>query len=279
MWKGKKIKVITEIKGIKVQTNNTLKKKKMKNLTKLTFAIFALMLLFTACSKDDDDNSLSKDKKLASLVFPPNNEGKQAVLNYKYDDQGRLVEISEDNILNMSYYIFTYMPDGRVEKIKVPDVGNDQVKYIDYTFFYENESQIPNRIRYSGAVPTYIADVVNIDNTLFWKNKDGDEFVLEGVNTTNNTFQRLVAGGVTFTPHFNTQLKNGLAAQAVLNIPLAMTESYAFFVLYSRLQLNSQPIIRMETSDGELFNWKHETDAAGYITKDKIQGGIEYRYR
>lgn len=126
-------------------------------------------------------------------------------------------------------------------------------------------------------MPTYTADVVNIDNTLFWNNEDGDEFVLEGVNTTNNTFQRLVAGGVTFTPHFNTQLKNGLAPQAVLNIPFAMLQGYEGIIVYFGLQLNSQPIIRLETSDGELYNWQYETDAVGYITK--TPGGIEYRYQ
>lgn len=117
MWKGKKIKVITEIKGIKVQTNNTLKKKKMKNLTKLTFTIVAFMLLFTACSKDDDDNLLTKDKKLASLVSPPNDQAEQSVINYQYDDQERLIEIAQENPY-LVFFTFTYMPDGRVEKIK-----------------------------------------------------------------------------------------------------------------------------------------------------------------
>ncbi len=247
----------------------------MKNLSKLTFILFAFTLLFTACSKSDDDNSLTKDKKLVSIVFPPGSQGKQMVANYRYDDQGRLIEIVQENPYLVTF-TFTYMLDGRVEKIKVLKDFFDQ-KYIDYTFFYESESKIPNRIRYSGAVPTYTADVVNIDNTLFWNNEDGDEFVLEGVNTTNNTFQRLVAGGVTFTPHFNTQLKNGLAAQAVLNIPFAMLQGYEGIIVYFGLQLNSQPIIRLETSDGELYNWQYETDAVGYITK--TPGGIEYRYQ
>ncbi|OPC39223.1 hypothetical protein BAY02_09945 [Elizabethkingia anophelis] len=248
----------------------------MKNLSKLTFALIALMLLFTACSKDDDDNSLTKEKKLVSIVFPPGSQGKQMVANYRYDDQGRLIEIVQENPYLVTF-TFTYMLDGRVEKIKVLKDFFDQ-KYIDYTFFYESESKIPNRIRYSGAVPTYTADVVNIDNTLFWNNEDGDEFVLEGVNTTNNTFQSLVIRGITYTPQYNTQIKNGLATQADLNIPLAMTEEpYAFFAFYASLPLNSQPITRLETSDGQLYNWQYETDAVGYITK--TPGGIEYRYQ
>ncbi len=247
----------------------------MKKLAKLTFAIFACTLLFTACGKNDDDNLPAKDKKLVSIIFPPNSQGKQMVANYRYDDHGRLIEIAQENPY-VVLYTFTYMPDGRVEKIKALKDFFDQ-KYVDYAFFYESESKIPNRIRYSGAVPTYTADMLNIDNTLFWNNENGDEFVLEGVNATNNTFQRLVTGGVTITPHFNTQLKNGLATQAVLNIPLAMLPGYDGIILYFGLQLNSQSIIRLETSGGELYNWQYETDAVGYITK--TPGGIEYRYQ
>lgn len=274
MWKGKKIKVITEIKGIKVQTNNTLKKKKMKNLTKLTFTIVAFMLLFTACSKDDDDNLLTKDKKLASLVSPPNDQAEQSVINYQYDDQERLIEIAQENPY-LVFFTFTYMPDGRVEKIKALTDLQSQL-YTDYTFFYENESKIPNRMRYSGAVPTYTTDVVNIDNTLFWNNGNADEFVLEGVNAAENTFQSLVIDNTTYTLHFTNQLKNGLATQGALNIPLAMTKDYTGLLVYFGLQLNSQPITRLETSGGGLNNWQYETDAASYITK---LGGIEYRYQ
>lgn len=247
----------------------------MKNLTKLTFAIFAFILLFTACRKDDDDNLLTKDKKLASIVSPSNDQGKQMVVNYRYDDQGRLIEIVQENPY-LVIYTFTYMPDGRVEKIKgLKDIQSKL--YTDYTFFYENESKIPNRIRYSGAVATYNADVLNIDNTLFWNNENGDELVLEGVNATNNTFQSLAIGNTTYTLHFNTQLKNGLATQVALNIPLAMTKDYAGLYVFVGLQLNSQPIMKIESSIGELYSWQYETDAAGYITK--IQGGIEYRYQ
>lgn len=89
----------------------------MKNLTKLTFTIVAFMLLFTACSKDDDDNLLTKDKKLASLVSPPNDQAEQSVINYQYDDQERLIEIAQENPY-LVFFTFTYMPDGRVEKIK-----------------------------------------------------------------------------------------------------------------------------------------------------------------
>jgi len=254
---------------------STINSRNMKNLTKLTFTIVAFMLLFTACRKDDDDNSLTKEKKLASIVSPSNDQGKQMVVNYRYDDQGRLIEIVQENPY-LVIYTFTYMPDGRVEKIKgLKDIQSNL--YTDYTFFYENESKIPNRIRYSGAVPTHTTDVLNIDNALFWNNEDGDEFVMDGLNTTNNTFQSLVIRGITYTPQYNTQIKNGLATQADLNIPLAMTEKpYAFFAFYAGLPLNSQPIKRLETSDGQLYNTQYETNAAGYITKN---GTLEYRYQ
>ncbi len=244
----------------------------MKNLIKLTFTLLAFTLLFTACKKDD--KNLHKDKKLASLVSPPNNQGEQVIINYKYDDQERLIEIAQENPY-LVFFTFTYMPDGRVEKIKALTDLQSQL-YTDYTFFYENESKIPNRMRYSGAVPTYTTDVVNIDNTLFWNNGNADEFVLEGVNAANNTFQSLVVGNTTYTLHFTNQLKNGLATQGALNIPLAMTKDYTGLLVYFGLQLNSQPITRLETSDGGLHNWQYETDAASYITK---LGGIEYRYQ
>ncbi len=247
----------------------------MKTILKISFALITFTLLLTACKKDD--KNITKEKKLTSIVAPPNNEGKRMVVNYRYDDHGRLIEIVQEKPY-LVFFTITYMPDGRVEKIKVLKDFFDQ-KYVDFTFFYESESKIPNRIRYSGAVPTYTADIVNIDNTLFWNNEDGDEFVLEAINTTNNTFKSLVAGGVTITPYFSTQLKNGLATQAVLNIPFAMIPGYEGIMLYMGLQLNSKPITKLETSSGELYNWQYETDAAGYITKDKFQGGIEYRYQ
>ena len=56
-----------------------------------------------------------------------------------------------------------------------------------------------------------------------------------------------------------------------------MLQGYEGIIVYFGLQLNSQPIIRLETSDGELYNWQYETDAVGYITK--TPGGIEYRYQ
>jgi hypothetical protein len=113
----------------------------MKNLSKLTFILFAFTLLFTACSKSDDDNSLTKDKKLVSIVFPPGSQGKQMVANYRYDDQGRLIEIVQENPYLVTF-TFTYMLDGRVEKIKVLKDFFDQ-KYIDYTFFMKAKARYP----------------------------------------------------------------------------------------------------------------------------------------
>jgi len=86
-------------------------------------------------------NSLTKDKKLVSIVFPPGSQGKQMVANYRYDDQGRLIEIVQENPYLVTF-TFTYMLDGRVEKIKVLKDFFDQ-KYIDYTFFMKAKARYP----------------------------------------------------------------------------------------------------------------------------------------
>src|SRR5690606_35242199 len=120
---------------------------------------------------------------------------------------------------------------GRVEKIR----GSYGLEYIDYTFSYENDSKIPSRMKYSGAVPTYTTDILNVNNDLFWNNEDGDNFTLESINLSDNTYTSRSENSITITPVFNTQLKNGLEKQADLFIPLGLTTHSLFYMVYASL--------------------------------------------
>ena len=245
----------------------------MKTITKLTFAFLAMMLTFTACRKNDDDQPDNRPKKLKALVIT-NNDGTQSVFNYKYDTEGRLTEISLENPYIVAF-AFTYKTDGRVEKIRYSyDLG----PFTDFTYSYSGDSNIPDRLKFSGKVPTYTSDVIYTNNTIFYNDEDGNEYAIEGVDVANNSFGSILYDNITYTPHFNRQLKNGLETQSAINIPLSMTSSCFVTLQGAGLPLNSQVITGMENSNGYQSVWQFETDAAGYITKVK-NGAAEFLYQ
>jgi len=242
----------------------------MTTITKTTVVLFAITILFATCGKNEESN---KTKTLSSVVIT-NNDG-ILTYNYKYDTQGRLTEISLQNPY-LVFYTFTYMADGKIEKIRH---SYDGQSFVDFTYSYSDDSKVPDRMKYSGNLPAYTTDVIYSNNTLLFNDEEGDEYAVEGINVENNTFSSIVMDGKTYIIHFNRQLKNGLEKQSVLNIPLSMTMgNFLMYQFYGGLPLNAQVVTGLETSDGQQLNLQYETDATGYITKIK-NGNVEYRYK
>ena len=239
----------------------------MKNLTKLTFALFAFMLLLTACGRDDD-NSLTKDKKLTKVIYRQNVNSTK-VLNYKYDSDGRLIQIDLDDT-TMPFIKFNYINKDQIGRIEFPSNSMS----FDYT--YTANSPLPNSIYIKDGSHHATADVTFIDGNLNFKTVDIDR-TLTAVNTTDRSFKSIIDGVSSFKFNFDHTKKNGLGNQKALNIPIALTGNIETLYL---LQLNTQVINSIQLSNGntQTLELEFEYDTEGYITKTK-DGKIEYFYQ
>lgn len=237
----------------------------MKKLTKLTFAILAFTLLFTACSKNDDDIP-PQNKKLAKVIYRQNVNSTK-VLNYKYDANGRLIQIDADDT-TMPFIKINYISTDQIGRIEFP--SNDMS--FDYT--YTGNSPLPNSIYIEEGSHHATADITFIDGNLNFKTFDIDR-TLTAVNTTDRSFKSIIDGLSSFQFFYDHTKKNGLGDQKALNIPIALTGNIE--VLYL-LQLNDQVINGIQLSNGNAQTLEFEYDTEGYITKTK-DGKIEYFYQ
>lgn len=239
----------------------------MKYITKLTFAIFAFTLLFTACSKDDDD-ILPQNKKLAKVIYRQDVNSTR-VLNYKYDSEGRLIQIdTEDN--TMPLIKIKYINTDQIGRIEFPS----NTMSFDYT--YTANSPLPNSIYIAEGSHHATADINFVDGNLNFKTFDIDR-TLTAVNTTDRSFKSIIDGLSSFQIIYDHTKKNGLGDQKALNIPIALTGNIETLYL---LQLNTQVINGIQLSNGntQTLELEFEYDTEGYITKTK-DGKIEYFYQ
>lgn len=237
----------------------------MKKITKLTFAILAFTLLFTACSKDDDDIK-SQNKKLAKVIYRPDVSSTR-VVNYKYDSEGRLIQIDTEDTTKPLIKI-NYLNTDQIGRIELPSNA------MSFDYNYTGNSPLPNSIYITQNSHHATADVTFIDGNLNFKTFDIDR-TLTAVNTTDRSFKSIIDGLSSFQIIYDPNKKNGLGDQKALNIPIALTGYVEFLYI---LQLNTQVIKDIQLSNGNSQPLEFEYDTEGYITKTK-DGKIEYFYQ
>ena len=246
----------------------------MKTIAKIITAFIFCSLLFVACGKDED-SQVPREKRLKTIeVKDEKTDSIMGTWNYFYDAENRISKIGLKDHNQTNYFTieFTYNSANNVEKIHYLIYS----EYVDFTFTYTANNKIPTKLTCNSSAPAfnYSTDIINNNGTLFWKDNQGKNNILENANSESNTFGSLNLNGFTIKFKENNQLKNGLVLkQDMVKLPLLISNCdgilISFIVSYS-LQISSTPIERVETSNGEVFNYQFEKDADGYLTNSKL---------
>lgn len=248
--------------------------KKAKHFAMLSYLVIFAICMFTACTKDDDDNAETDGitKRLTHFSISSNRadyDYDTTTFYYEYDEQGRLAAVNSYVTFKFSYIGNSNVPEV-LRRIKRPDRPN---QYEDFKMIY-NENGIPVQVQKTGTTGNdYIQNITYNNQQLSFTIGSSTNYVIEDPDIEKGTFSKYKRNNTSYNYRYASNLKNGLTQQHKLDLFMALIDpTFNYSLSYLTGYFFSPKVISaMEASP--LPNGEHieiEKSDDGYITKRRF---------
>lgn len=241
----------------------------------ISLLVILLLVLFTSCSKSDDNsfvtNSSSKNKlkEIATTYEENGNTVNFSKVAFSYNDKNQITSL---NFSNQSInFILNYEYNTKNQITKIETIDNSNNKSYLFNFSYNDDSMIPAKITRISE-PTTEIEILNIDNSLFWKTSDNKLCNISNVSIKDYTFSEYTNNNKITKYKFHENFKNGLEHNnsnfSLISLIFIsyMTGNLEFLTIYG-LEYLDAPIDEFLLSNGSTLKFEYQMQNSKIVSR------------
>lgn len=222
-------------------------------------------MLCTSCSTNDElspNNTPSKNKlkEIVTTYVEYDNSTKSSKISFSYNDNNQINSLNFSNHFINFTLNYKYNTKNQITIIETIDNRNN-MSYL-FELSYNDESMIPTKIT-QNSEPISASEILNIDNTLFWKTSSNKLSSISNVNIKDGTFSEYTNNNKTTKYKFHNNFKIGLEHNDTnFSIVTLIFTSYnlddvELLTLYG-LEYLDAPIDEMIVSNGNTLKFEYQ---------------------